>query len=289
MPLGCDTAASKRLIFTGHIMESKDTFVKLMRSRETTELMKEPNAFMLLSQIAFRARRTSEFNQLSLEPGEALIGDHASIGLTRQQYRTALSKLESWKFIATKATTKGTIATIITTSVYDINKETSNHQNGQPATIEQPSANHRATTNKNVNNGKNDNKSTLTIEDFQSHWNSKRHLPHINIFSAGRCRQFKLRLKEKAFCENWTAIVDKLDASKFHTGREPGSSWQAKVDWILHNDTNYVKILELRGSNGPIDKNRVVVPLPQTLKCACGRQGCVYEGDIVKCITCRKK
>ena len=68
------------------------SYIQLKRSKTTDELMKYPSAFMLLTQIALRARRTDSLNINDLKVGEALVGDFESIGLTRQEYRTALKK-----------------------------------------------------------------------------------------------------------------------------------------------------------------------------------------------------
>lgn len=140
----------------------------LKRSDETLALLSSPNAFALLTIVAIRARRTDIFNINNLKPGEALIGDYASCGLTRQQYRTALSKLKKWKFITTKATNKGTIATLVDTRIYDINKDDSNQQDNHQATTEQPSSNLQATTNNNVNNANNENNgNNYTLQQVQ--------------------------------------------------------------------------------------------------------------------------
>ena len=133
-----------------------ETFIKLLRSDATTELMKDNYAFILLTQIAIRARRTDVFNVENLKLGEALIGDHRSIGLSRQNYRTALKKLKKWGFVTIKTTTNGTIATICNSDVYDINVLGANQQSNHRVTTRQPSTNHRVTTNKNVKNDNNE-------------------------------------------------------------------------------------------------------------------------------------
>lgn len=133
-----------------------DSFIKLYRSDVTNELLKDTHAFMLLTQIALRARRTDVFNVDNLKPGEALIGDYKSIGLSRQNYRSALKRLEKWNLITTKATNTGTIVTICNSNVYDINISEANQQNNRWVTNEQPSTNQRPTTNKNVKKEKND-------------------------------------------------------------------------------------------------------------------------------------
>lgn len=144
------------------------TFIKLIRSGYSLDLIKHPNEFTLLSLIAYRAKRTGKLNIHKLEIGESLIGDHNSCGLTRQKYRTALNNLIEWKIITTKTTNKGTIAKIINSDIYDVNVEYHNRQDNQPTTnkptINQPSdnhqTNHQITTNKNdkkIKNEKNDN------------------------------------------------------------------------------------------------------------------------------------
>ena len=117
-------------------------FIKFNRHEDFEELVKYPNAFTLLALIAHRAKRTVSFSALGLEPGEALIGDYKTIGLTRQKYRTAKMQLENWDFITTKTTNRGTIAKLVKSTVFDINPEDGNHQNNQTATIKQPSSNH---------------------------------------------------------------------------------------------------------------------------------------------------
>jgi hypothetical protein len=136
-----------------------EKYIKLKRTPETLEIFKKPKAFTLLSLIAYRARRTSNFSSDNLEIGEALIGDHKSAGLTRQEYRSALFWLKTRQFITTRATNKGTIAKLINTDVFDPNFEKGNHQTNQPITIQQPSSNHPVTTNKNDKNERNINTS----------------------------------------------------------------------------------------------------------------------------------
>lgn len=134
----------------------KESYIKLYRSDATNELLKDKSAFMLFTQIALRARRTDIFNISGLKPGEALVGDYRSIGLTRQNYRSALKRLEKWKIITTKATNNGTVATICNSEIYDINIWKGNQQINHQVTNGQPSTNQRQTTNKNDKKEKND-------------------------------------------------------------------------------------------------------------------------------------
>jgi len=121
-------------------------FVMSVRSKKTYELMKYPFAFVLLSLIAHRAKRKDDpaVNKLAL--GQARVGDFLACGLTRQQYRTAKKKLEKLGYAKFKGTKRGTIATLTSKSVYDINENEAlfdakmcNHQNNHQNPKKRPS------------------------------------------------------------------------------------------------------------------------------------------------------
>lgn len=126
------------------------SFYKANRTDDAWELMtRDFNAFVLLSQIAYRAKWAADA-VTGLEPGQAFIGDFERCGFTEQTYRTAKAHLEKYRLVTFKPTIKGTIATIVSTSVYDINIEQGNGQNnGQPTSLQRP-LNVTPTTNKNV-------------------------------------------------------------------------------------------------------------------------------------------
>ena len=99
------------------------SFVKFIRSDSSEELMRHPNCFTLLAQIAQRARREAgAFSLLGLAAGEAMVGDYDALGLTRQEFRTALSNLQKWGFVTTRSTNKGTVAQLCSAAVFDINR-----------------------------------------------------------------------------------------------------------------------------------------------------------------------
>lgn len=131
---------------------SKNGFIKL--HREGLELLEaSPPAFLLLALIAFRARRTgSTYSTHKLKMNQAVIGDHETIGLTRQQFRGAMEKLEKYGLAVFKRDKKGTIATLTSTAIFDINAEAEedNLNNKQPlqnllGAIQQPTDNRKVT------------------------------------------------------------------------------------------------------------------------------------------------
>jgi len=114
------------------------------------------NAFLLLYQIAYRARRTDSFNRHDLAIGEAFVGDYKEIGLTEGEYRYAKKYLEDHHFATFRGTNKGTIAKLINFDVFNPNLEDSNGQYNTPATNQRRTNNEPTTTNKNDKNDKNE-------------------------------------------------------------------------------------------------------------------------------------
>ena len=89
---------------------------------EAAELWKKHRpAFFLLYMIADRARYYDGFNAHGLKLGQAFIGkmDMESRGITEQEYRTAKRVLQDGGFATFKPTKRGTIATLINTSIFD--------------------------------------------------------------------------------------------------------------------------------------------------------------------------
>ena len=96
-------------------------FIQFMRTKESIELLKTPNAFILLAVIAQRARWTDEPIENGLKAGQALIGDYYNYGMSKKQYRTAKEALRRTHYVTLRATHRGTIAKLINTKVFDIN------------------------------------------------------------------------------------------------------------------------------------------------------------------------
>jgi hypothetical protein len=124
------------------------TFIKYLRSDAARTLHRKPLANHLLSIIANRVRFKPDLVE-NLKTGQCRIGAKDNHGLTRQQYRTAISNLKKWGIIETKTTNLGTIVTLISSDIYDINGNSqpskqppsqpkSNHPANHSATNEQP-------------------------------------------------------------------------------------------------------------------------------------------------------
>lgn len=90
--------------------------------------------------------------------------------------------------------------------------------------------------------------STTDGSDFVSLWNSKDRLPKIKALTDKRREALKVRMEEKQFAENLPLIIEKVACSDFLCGLND-RKWRADIDWLLKNDTNYVKILEGKYDN----------------------------------------
>ena len=87
------------------------------------------------------------------------------MGMEETPYRTAKKNLKKMGFITTKSTSKGTIAKLINTELFDPNFDFGNDQINEELTSKQRAANGQVTTNNNCKNSNN--------------WN-KRHPPNMN-------------------------------------------------------------------------------------------------------------
>ena len=137
-----------------------ERFIKFIPGPEADFLMTKPYCFALLALVAQRARREPGQPD-GLEPGEAHIGDWDAIGASRQEYRTALKILVTRKHFTvsetnrnrkkstTGVTTGGTKVKLISSSVYDLNLQESNHQANHCPTTAQPLTNHEQERRKN--------------------------------------------------------------------------------------------------------------------------------------------
>ena len=133
-----------------------------MHRGEVVDTLQEkyPNAFLLLCQIARRARVTPCLIN-KLEKGESLIGDFKKAGLSSERsYRTAKKQLEEFELATFKATSKGTIAKLINTNVFSISTDKSDEPNDRHVTGKRQTGDERVTTKNNGNKEKNENNDT---------------------------------------------------------------------------------------------------------------------------------
>lgn len=127
-------------------------YFKAVRSDDALELVRlNPFAFMLAYFIAYRARYRDGFNADNLQPGEALLGDFKSYGMTEQLYRTAKRHLQKFNFATFRTTNRGTIGKLMDTRLFDPLNVSTNGQINDQSTDSHRAANGQPTTNNKVN------------------------------------------------------------------------------------------------------------------------------------------
>tara|TARA_R100000750_G_scaffold29451_1_gene18598 strand:- start:1757 stop:2449 length:693 start_codon:yes stop_codon:yes gene_type:complete len=214
-------------------------YIKLNRCADLENMIvRRPNAFMLLTLIAIRARWSEDSCKITgLTQGQAYIGDYRSCGLTRQQHRTALNWLKANQYVTTKSTTKGTTATLCDSSVYDVFKGGKQPTTNQQTTNEQPTSNQQATTKKKVKTVKTD-KKEKKIEDEK---------PFIPPSEEEIQDQLKLILKSKglrvtptrglAYSERY--LISRTEAEWIKANGKKVKNWKLDLrTWIGYAITN---------------------------------------------------
>jgi hypothetical protein len=111
-------------------MDDRGWFKAIRSDKALDIILTYQPAFVLLYIIASRARWSSEPSVNGLTQGQAFLGDFRRYGMTEKQYRTAKQKLEKWHFAAFKGANKGTTATLLDRSIFDIYPPEKGEQKG---------------------------------------------------------------------------------------------------------------------------------------------------------------
>lgn len=93
--------------------------MEILINKETDNLMKDTDAFLMMLKIAYNTKREDSFSIPDLEVGEAFITAEI-VGLSQQTFRTTKKKLEQWGFVEFRTTTRGTIVRIVTDKFFRI-------------------------------------------------------------------------------------------------------------------------------------------------------------------------
>ena len=83
----------------------------------------------------------------------------------------------------------------------------------------------------------------LTLTSWNSLCSQYPTLKAVRNISAERRGHLKKRFANKDFKNNWQVILDTIPQYSFLLG-ENDRKWAIDYDWLIKNDTNYVKVLE---------------------------------------------
>lgn len=207
-------------------------------------------------------------------------------GLSVQEVRTGLSRLEHTGEIIKKSTNRFTVLTISNYDRYQVRELGVQPTTNQQTTSNQPTTNQQSTTNKNDKNirmeediissnelcptetsdeaAKTDNDEMIlpnrhcqNIADF---WNrtideTQSTLPKVRALSDKRKKKMRLRWKEFSQVgdpvEVCRTIFQKVCSSKFCQG-DGKTGWSADFNWVFENGENWVKVYEGNYDNKPV-------------------------------------
>lgn len=191
-----------------------------------------PNAALILSLIAQRARWTPDTNPINgLGHMECFIssndfkGSRKGRGMTRQQFRSALNFLLDSGF-ATKLSTNRTTneayrIKLIDSSIYDINPKYNNQPINQPINTE-------STTNQPQKNK--ERKKELKHGSLQSP--SKSVVPKIQVMEFIHLTTEEYEKLKAEFADTLTAMLDTLNSYKGSTGKRYKSDYHTLRGWV---------------------------------------------------------
>ncbi|MCW1915979.1 hypothetical protein OJ996_20495 [Luteolibacter sp. GHJ8] len=235
---------------------SKNRWITLRCSAEIDDFQRDhPNAFLLLCQIARRARWDRKPCEISgLKFGEAFIGDFASAGLKSEKiYRGAKGAIKRSGYAAFRAATtgatkaadgrarRGTIATLLSTKIFKIAVEDKGGSKGDKKdertgdTRGDIEGSQRATKQTDHNKD-----STSSVDDGDGlpdeveFWNTHPELPRVLSMNPGRWRKLRAIREVPEWPEGWRRAIGKLAASEFATGKRNG--WKANFDFLIRPD-----------------------------------------------------
>jgi len=222
-------------------------FIKLIDSTALDELVRTSlDAFGLLTLIAKRACRKT---------GQAKIGDYKACNLTERRYRSAKERLARDGQATFKATNRGTIATLLKSDIYEINKIESD----EPAASQPRASREPATTNKNKEvriKNKKDTEVSLVSEsgglngqvlkkDILIWWNEiaeSNGLCKIRAITADRWQKFKARNREGLW-ENREDVAKAIAESEWLKGKND-RGWKADFDFVVKSELHLTRLLE---------------------------------------------
>ena len=88
---------------------------------------------------------------------------------------------------------------------------------------------------------------TTFVTETTNQWNSLCEkfpiISKVNSISGSRRSHLKSRFAESGF--NWAGVLEQIGLSKFLQGNND-RKWVVSFDWLIKNDTNYLKVLEGR-------------------------------------------
>lgn len=168
------------------------------------------------------------------------------------QCENSMKLLTKLQMITTTKTTRGLFITICNYCTYQNPKNYESHNDSHKRATREPQT--TDTINKKGNKDKKDKKkeeqnkeAPFSFNFTIDKWNEKLE-PKIRQLSESRKDKLRVRLKERMFTDNYEKILEIIKTTPFLQGSND-RGWTADFDWLIANDTNYLKVLEGKYKN----------------------------------------
>ena len=236
-----------------------DGYIKIFRQLLNWEWYTDGNVLRVFLHLLLNANfKPSRFRGLTLPVGALVVSIDslsASLGLSSQQIRTALKKLESTGEINKQITNKFTIITICKWECYQAETNTEQQANNKQITDKQQANNKQITTEEEYKN-------VRKKEDIN--------IDNENVAKSPKRAKFQKptlqELQEFAFAENLMNVdcerfFNYYESNGWKVGRNSMKDWKATArNWNRKNDNNNQLNFNNNGRNQQTDAERLKVP-----------------------------
>jgi len=226
-------------------------YIRLWRKIFDTSFYSDPLTCRLAIHLMLCANHKEKkivFNgeEMTVEKGQIIIGRNSlseKTGIKPSSVRNKLLLLKKLGFLDIKSNNRFSVVSLLKYNDYQKEKVLRGQVVKQQLDNNLTSRGQPSDTNKNVKNEKNDNNSTTCMDK----WNNCFPNNKIHSLTSTRKKHLAVRLQEKLFVDNFDLLLEKIARNDWLMGKTPSPkhpNFKATFDWIIKNDTYYVKILE---------------------------------------------
>ena len=230
-------------------------YIRIHRKLEKWEWYTDSKMVHLFLHLLLRANHEDgKWQGYEIKRGQLITGLFAlkaSTGISTQSLRTCLERLKSTNEITIKTTNKFSLITILHYNDYQAKYNQLTIKSTSQLTNEQQTTNKQLTTNKNEKNEKNEKNYIAFEQAIFEKWNSfvKTYpiLSAVREITDSRRLKIKKRFEKKSF-QDFDSILKAISEQPFLLA-ENDKKWKVSFDWLIENDTNYIKISERKYLN----------------------------------------
>ena len=267
-------------------------WIKMFRKLDEWEWYTDSKMVHLFLHLVLRAQhKPVKYRGIDLDRGQLLTGRNLlskETGISVRSIRTCLNHLKSTNEVTIKATKSFSIITIVNYDTYQSRESQADQANDQVSdhqpTKHRPSTDHMQEAKKEKNEKK-------PIGEVAEYWNSQEKLPKVRSITGKRQAHLKARLNESLFVESWRMVIDALCEIPGMLGQND-RGWKVDFDWLIANDTNYVKVLEGKYDawglvQTPQKPIKGLIPFKTCRQCGAGADVLVGDHSTPYCRGCR--